>query len=487
MRALPRAAALGAALAAALAPASCAREEAARPFDVEPVRPRSLEITAEASGVIEPTTIVEVKSKASGEIKAVPIQVGDEVRRGQLLVHVEETELRQTLAQAEADLDVARARLSTAEAALRRAQEMLRTQVITDQEYEQASLEHANARAQLVRAQAALEIARERLTEATVRAPIDGTVIEKNAEVGQVISSPTRDIGGGTLLLRMADLSQVQVRTLVDETDIGKIQADLPAEIRVEAFSDRTFGGKVLKVEPQAVVQQSVTMFPVIVRIGNPDRLLKPGMTAQVTFLIARRTHVLAVANQAVHATPDAETVAQLALRIPRDDFHKVLEKERQRLARLARADGAADGVGGADGALSEGATGGRLTPAQRDSLRARFLRGDLSPEEMRRLRQQFGGRAGPGGAAGAADGRRSGGAAAVREGVVFVLRDGLPVPAPVRVGLTDWDYSEVIEGLQEGDSVALLPSASLLRDQSDLQQRFQRFRQGVPGMRRQN
>jgi HlyD family secretion protein len=348
---------------------------------------------------------------------------------------------------------------------------MVQTQVITEQEYEQAALEHANARAQLVRAQAALEIARERLAQATVRAPIDGTIIEKNAEAGQVISSPTRDVGGGTLLLRMADLTQVQVRTLVDETDIGKIQAELPAEIHVEAFPDRTFGGRVLKVEPQAVVQQNVTMFPVIVRIGNPERLLKPGMTAQVNFLVARRPDVLAVPNQAVHTTDGAATVAELALGVPLETFEQILAAARP-------ANGEGEPANGqtvaADGRPGEG-----MTQAQRDSLRARFRRGDLSPEEMRQMRERFAG------SAGAAGRRAATSRAAERDAVVFVMREGRPTPVPVRIGLTDWDYTEILSGLAEGDTVALLPSASLLREQSDLQQRFQRFRQGVPGMRR--
>lgn len=453
---------------------ACGEPELKRPFDVAAVERRTLEITAEASGVIEPVTIVEVKSKASGEVIEMPVDVGDDVARGQLLVHVEETELRQNLAQAEADLDVARARLNTAEAALRRAQEMVRTQVITEQEFEQATLEHANAKAQFVRAQAALEISRERRAEATVRAPLDGTVIDKSAEVGQVISSPTRDVGGGTLLLRMADLSQVQVRTLVDETDIGKIQPGQPVEIRVEAFSDRTFEGTVLKIEPQAVVQQSVTMFPVLVRIENRARLLKPGMTAEVTFLIARRESVLAVPNQAVHTPEGATTVAELALGIPAEQLQEELAQRRAALDGAAPGIGANGGGNRAEGQAAASSNGPpQLTAAQRDSLRERFRRGEMTPEEIRRLRAQMAG-------AGGQRARRQ----QVRDLVVFVMQDGRPVPAPVRVGLTDWDYSELVSGLQEGDTVALLPSAGLLRDQSELLQRFQRFRQGVPGMR---
>lgn len=371
-------AALNVAVALALTLGACRPAEPPRPFAVATVERRTLDIRAEASGVIEPITVVEVKSKASGEIVAMPVDVGDEVRRGELLVQVEETEPRQTYAQAEADLEVARARLSTAEAALRRAQELIAAEVITEQEYEQTALDHASAKAQLVRAQAALEIARERLADVTVRAPIDGTILQKQAAVGQVISSPTQDVGGGTLLLRMADLRQVQIRTLVDETDIGKIRPGLPAELRVEAFFERAFVGEALKIEPQAVVEQSVTMFPVIVRIDNSEQLLKPGMTAEVTFLVARRANVPTVPNQALHAPGDARTVAELALGLSPDDFRVALAEGRGPL-----------GDGGGAELPAESADRSRLSPAERDSLRRRFQRGEVSREELRKLRER--------------------------------------------------------------------------------------------------
>ncbi|MBI4512897.1 MAG: efflux RND transporter periplasmic adaptor subunit [Gemmatimonadetes bacterium] len=460
---------------------ACRRSEPVRPFDVAVVQRRDLEISAEASGVIEPIAAVEVKSKASGEIIAMPVEVGDEVKRGQLLVQVEQTDARQTYAQAVADLEVARASLTTTEAALRRAQEMFKAGLITEQEHEQALLTHANAKAQLVRAEAALELAKERLAETTVRAAIDGTIIEKTAEVGQVISSPTRDVGGGSLLLRMADLNQVQVRTLVDETDIGKIRPGIGTETRVEAFPDRLFEGAVLKIEPQAVVQQNVTMFPVIVRIDNRGRLLNPGMTAEVKFLVARRPNVLAVPNQAVHTPGDARTVAEFVLGLSAAEFEGALRE-----TRVAGAAPGASGEGPRPGDAQAAEAPTRLSPAQRDSLRARFRRGEVSPEELRQMRARFqGAGAGAPPSAGSPAASPTSSSAGSRDGVAFTLRNGVLRPVPVRLGLTDWDYTEAVHGLQAGDTVALLPSAGLLRDQADLQRRFQRFQQGVPGMRR--
>lgn len=456
------------AFAVSLALTGCSEPEEKRPFDVVAAERRTLAISAEAAGVLEPVKTVEVKSKASGEILAIPVETGDVVVEGQLLVQVERTEARQTLAQARADVNVARARLQIAESQIGRAQKMRESKIITEQDFEQSELEHATATSQLVRAEAALEVARERMAETTIRAPISGTIIAKTVEVGQVISSATQVVGGGTLLITMAALEEVQVRTLVDETDIGRVQPQLPADIAVEAYRDHNFQGRVLKIEPQATVQQNVTMFPVIIRIDNQEGLLKPGMSAEVTIQVARSEDAIVVPNQAVHPTADAQEVARLALGMGEETFARLV-------ARSTPQEAAADNP-----ATDAGSNGlQRMTQAQRDSLRQRFQSGDLSPEETRRMRERF---------QRLREAREERQGTGPREGVVFALRSGELVPVPVRTGVTDWEAMEVISGLQEGDSVALLPTAALLRDQAQLLERFQRFRGGgVPGMRRQD
>ncbi len=198
------------------------------------------------------------------------------------------------------------AHLAEIEAQRRRADELYKTRSITEQEHEQALLDHATANAEVVRSRVAVDNARDQLDDTRVRAPITGTVIEKQVERGQVISSPTRDVGGGTVLLRMADLGLVQVRALVDETDIGQVQPGQQATVTVDAYPDRPFRGAVEKIEPQAVVQQSVTMFPVLVSIQNREGLLKPGMNGEVSVLVDQRTNVIAVPNDAVRSVREA-------------------------------------------------------------------------------------------------------------------------------------------------------------------------------------
>lgn len=457
-------------LAPALLIAGCSNDEDEAPFATATVSRRNLEISAQAAGVIEPRVVVEVKSKASGEILEAPVETGDLVEKGALLVKVEQTEVRNNLAQAKADLEVARARLRRAEAELSRAQAMVESRVITAREFEQAELEEAEARAELIRAEAALETAQERFDETLVRAPMSGTVIRKDVEVGQVIVSATREVSGGTTLLEMADLRSVQVRTLVDETDVGKIRADLPAEVRVDAFPDRIFDGHVEKIEPQAEIQQNVTLFPTIIAIDNEELLLRPGMSADVTILVEQRRNVVAVPNQAVKPMMEAQRVAELALGLDRESFQ-------QRLAE-ARSEGSdTGGKGSADSSKqpsnapkpSQGSGWSRSDQGSRAGGPGQGGRGPGGP--------------GHGGMRPGGGSRRSG-----SQNVVFIIDEGVLRPLPVQTGMTDYEFTEVLKGLKEGQEVALLPSASLLEDQARVRERLQSFQErSMPVSRRTN
>ncbi|TVP50025.1 MAG: efflux RND transporter periplasmic adaptor subunit, partial [Gemmatimonadales bacterium] len=250
---------------------------------------RNLQITAEATGTLEPIRTIEVKSKASGEVQQVMVDTGDRVEPGTLLVTIDARDVQNDYDQSEADHEVAQERLNISENQLRRSEELLAAGVITRQEHEGRNLEFANARAALVRAQTNLELARLRLQDVTIRSPLHGTVLSKTVEEGAVIQSASGSVSGGTTLLTIANLDIVQVRTLIDQTDVGRLEAGMTAHVRVEALPDRMFEGKVEKIEPQAVVQQNVIMFPVVVHLDNPDGLLKPGMSAEVTVIVAER------------------------------------------------------------------------------------------------------------------------------------------------------------------------------------------------------
>jgi HlyD family secretion protein len=437
---------------AAALSAACKKEEPPPAYQAIPVARRDIVVSAQASGTIQPDTVVEVKSKASGEILELRVETGQLVKRGTPMVRVDPRTPRNLLAQAKADLDVAEARLTNATSQKRRADELFKSQSITEAEHETALLDYANARAEVVRARVAVDDAQNQMDDTNVLAPITGTIIEKLVERGQVISSPTRDVGGGTALLKMADLGLVQVRTLVDETDIGKIKVGQRATVTVDAYPSRPFEGTVLKIEPQAVTEQNVTMFPVLVRIDNRSGLLRPGMNSEVEIHVGEREGVLAVPNAALRTLRDVGSAAQVLGLSP--------EKVQQDLASQAPASGSggpASGAGGqaAMGGSAAGSAAGRNgRPAPAGGVR----RG-------RSADPSFGGRY-----------------------IVFVKRPEGPQPVWIRTGLTDLDFSEVVEGLEANDSVLILPSASLVQSQEESRERINRITGGggLPGMQQQ-
>jgi HlyD family secretion protein len=347
------------------------------------------------------------------------------------------------------------------------------------------------------------------MDDTDVRAPIAGTIITKTAERGQVISSPTRDVGGGTVLLRMADLNLVQVRTLVDETDIGKISPGLRATVTVDAYPNQPFQGEVLKIEPQAETVQNVTMFPVLIRIQNRTGQLKPGMNTDVEMHIGRRDSVLAVPNAALRTQRDVTSAGQV-LGLDPDRLQRMLTDAAKRrdslqntLAASRPRDGAVDSTerpaakpSGNTMTTPDGRTvalPAGVTEAQaRELMQKRFSGGELTQKEqatmqlvMAAFRQGGGGGAGRGGFGG---GRRPAGNDFQFGGnyIVFVLRNDEPTPVYVRTGLTDLDYSEIVSGLTERDSVLVLPSASLVQQQEQWRNRMTNMTGGggvVPGM----
>ena len=390
-------------------------------YDTATAERRTIEVSVSSSGVVEPLAVVEVKSKASGEVLDVRVEVGDLVQPGTLMVRIDPRTVRNDLAQREAELKAALSRREIAISQMERARSLVDKGTYTQQDLEQAELDLANAEADVVSGQVSVENARIAVDDTDVRAPILGTVIQKPVEKGQVISSPTRDVSGGSLLLQMADLSEVQIRALIDETDIGKIRPGMAATVTVAAYPNQPFPGDVTKIEPQAVIEQNVTMFAVLISIDNRDGLLMPGMNAEVEILVARSEDVVSIPIGALRTNRDVATTASIL-------------------------------------GIEEADLRGMLGPARGDGAAA-------APQGQR-----------PAGTRGAPDYRFGG-------NFWVVMNDDGKVPVRmVRTGITDLDYVEIVEGLEESESVKILPSSHLVETQQDLQKIINR-RVGVPGI----
>ena len=304
-------------------------EEEFKFYTLKEAGAQQLELTVEASGTVEAISSIEIKSKASGQVLFLGAEVGDYVEEGIVLARIDQRTPTNTLAQANADLEVAKVRLSNAQNQFDRSKRLHDEGNISDKSFEDAQEAFSSARAQLVRAEVFLENARIALDDTSVRSPIAGTVISRLAEVGQVITSPTSAVGGGTLLMEMADLNKVRVRALIDEIDIGKITIGQEVTLKVSAYRDKRFTGVVSKIEPMSKIDQNVTTFPVLIDIENTDNLLLKGMNTDVEIEILNEEVALALPAGSLRTRKDIVSVASL-LGIKQADLDTFLSKKVQ-------------------------------------------------------------------------------------------------------------------------------------------------------------
>jgi len=409
------------------------------------VERRDIDVVAEAAGVVEPVRVVEVKSKASGEVLEVGVDTGDRVQEGTLLARIDPRDVQSAYDQAAADQEAARVHVRIAEAEEKRMEKIRAEGLASPQDLEAAQQAAADARATLVRADTTLRLARDRLADVTIRAPTVGTILTRTVEPGQIIASATQNVSGGTTLFQMADLTTMQVRAKVDEVDIGQVRPGQRVSVSVDAYPGRTFDGEVEKIEPQAVVEQNVTLFAVLVQLGNPEGLLQPGMNADVSIRIASRENVVAVPNAAAVSPRDARAAAA-ALGIENLNLREAASRAREN-ARRAKG----EAVEGANAGGASATTDSGAAPAEPATAPVR----------------------------GTDDGE---GTAAARPGVLFVATPDGPQARVVRLGLSDWDYTEVLAGIEPGERVVLVSLAQMQKAQQEATERLRQRMSGPMG-----
>jgi HlyD family secretion protein len=293
-----------------------------------------------ATGKIEPITKVEIKSKASGIVKRLMVDAGDNVKAGQVLAELDKEEIQASLNQSRASLEAAEANLRATDAdierakadavgpdvptlqrAYERAQQMAKDGVVSQSSlddaqraYELAVNKRDMARANLVvskakQAQAKAQVAQQRANvdqietqfrNSTIVSPIDGIVLSRDVEVGAAVSSILVLGSSATLVMTLGDTHEVFVKGKVDESDIGKVFLGQPARIKVESFKDKNFDGKVTKISPMGTEKDNVTTFEVRVSITNPGGQLKAAMTANAEILLEEHKNVLYIPEGAL-------------------------------------------------------------------------------------------------------------------------------------------------------------------------------------------
>jgi len=293
-----------------------------------------------ATGKVEPITKVEIKSKANGIIKQLQVNVDSVVNEGSILAELDKDQLLAQVRGAEANLLAARAALEGAEAQLKknvveaegpdvefagrayeRARSLFEQHLIAQSALDDAhslvdvaqnrqraaqsqlavsQAKVSEARAQVAQAKAAADRAGEDLANATIRAPIRGTVLTRDVEMGSPVSSILNLGANATLVMTLGNIDQVFVRGKVDEADIGRVRLGQTARIRVETFRDKVFNGRVTQISPMGVEKDNVTNFEVRVSIDNPGQELKANMTANAEIVLEEHPNSLILPEAAV-------------------------------------------------------------------------------------------------------------------------------------------------------------------------------------------
>ncbi|MFN8060715.1 MAG: efflux RND transporter periplasmic adaptor subunit [Vicinamibacterales bacterium] len=279
--------------------------------------------TVGATGTLEAVTTVQVGSQVSGVIKDLLVDFNARVRRGQVIARLDPSlfqtqvdQARANVASARAEIERLRVSLDDVRIRLARAQELSGRKLIAASELEALQAEARSAEAQVRSAEAKADQAVANLNQATVNldhtvitAPIDGIVIARNVDVGQTVAATMQ---APTLYVLAADLTKMQVRASIDESDIGQVAPGQPVRFRVDAYAGETFDGLVAQVRLQPVVTQNVVTYTTVIDVPNPTLKLKPGMTATVTVEVARRDDAVRIPNAALRFRPSADILAAI-------------------------------------------------------------------------------------------------------------------------------------------------------------------------------
>jgi HlyD family secretion protein len=397
-----------------------AHKKAPVEFDTAGVDRGRIVARVTATGTLSALVTVQVGTQVSGTVQKLFADWNSSVKKGQLIAKIDPQLFQATLEQAQANYEAAEGNLIKAEAQERdagrqfeREKGLLDRKLVAQADYDtsQANLEVARgstaaARGSMAQAKAQLTQAKVNLDMTRIISPTDGTVISRSVDVGQTVAA---SLSAPTLFVIAQDLRAMQVDTSVAEADVGKLAAGMPATFTVDAFPGERFHGKVRQIRNAPTTLQNVVTYDAVIDVANPDLRLRPGMTANITFISAEKDDVVRVPNAALRFRPTPEIFTALGMPVP------AAVREAADRNRSGAASGGARNAGGGQGARTGGPGGG-------GSGRARAGGRGEGPTDRR---------------------------------TVWMLRDGKPQTLSLRIGLSDGNLTELVEGdLHPGDSV---------------------------------
>ncbi len=282
-----------------------ARDGAAPEYQTALVSRGALIQVVTATGQINPVVNVQVGSQISGMIQKLFADFNSRVKAGQVIAQLDPATYRAALQQAEGELANARAALELARVKAARATELRAKDLIPQADDDQARADLHQAEATVAIKDAAVQKARVDLDRCTIVAPIDGVVISRNVDVGQTVAA---SLSAPTLFVIANDLSKMQIDANVAEADVGGITIGQDVNFTVDAFPAQTFHGAVAQVRNAPITVQNVVTYDTIIEVANPELKLKPGMTANVSIVIARSEGALKIPNAALRFRPSDAT-----------------------------------------------------------------------------------------------------------------------------------------------------------------------------------
>jgi HlyD family secretion protein len=257
--------------------------------------------TVSANGTINPVTLVSVGTQVSGTVKILYVDFNSKVKKGQVLLELDDALLAAQLKQSEANVQSAQASLELATANEKRTRDLFALEYVAQQDLDTAVQAKKSAQAQLESARAQLDKDRANLAYSVIRSPVSGVVVDREVDVGQTVAASLQT---PTLFKIAQDLSKMQIDSNFAEADIGGIRVGQTVRFTVDAFADRHFKGEVKQIRLNPTNVSNVVTYDVVVNVNNPDKILLPGMTAYVNIAVAERKDVLLVPNAALRYKP---------------------------------------------------------------------------------------------------------------------------------------------------------------------------------------
>ena len=267
-----------------------------------------------ATGTLNPVVNVQVGSQVSGNIAKLFADFNSQVKAGQVVAQIDPALFQATVTQAEGDLANAQAALELARVNAKRTQDLFARKTSSQADLDQAMATLHQAEANVKIKQGALDKAKADLDHCTISSPIDGVVISRNVDVGQTVAASLQ----APVIFQIAnDLTKMQIDSNVAEADVGVLEVGQDVDFTVDAFPMRTFHGKVVQVRNAPITVQNVVTYDTVIGVSNPDLKLKPGMTANVSIVIAHKDNVLQIKNAALRYRPAEATPGEVRARLP--------------------------------------------------------------------------------------------------------------------------------------------------------------------------